>query len=161
MIGMIRKLARGTHAAGEDGDRRAIVRTVQKHYDARSFDCMGDVVLEEVNNRTLLGEVGNYFDIDQWQRVVDVGCGASARNPFFARRYWDQEAIAVDLSWRTVQKARERIAVPFVNASVLALPFRDGISGRSSPPKQDTATTARASERQFNFDRQFTTITGY
>jgi ubiquinone/menaquinone biosynthesis C-methylase UbiE len=89
---------------------------------------MGDVVLEEVKNRTLLGEVEDFFDIDRWQRVVDVGCGASARNPFFARRYWDQEAIAVDLSWRTVQQARDRIAGPFVNASVLALPFRDEIS---------------------------------
>ena len=111
----------------ETENRRAIIRTVQQHYDTRSFDCMGDAVLESVRNQTLLGEVERYFQPDQWQRIIDVGCGASARNPFFARRYWDRETVAVDLSWRTLQRAHERIAVPFVNASVLALPFRDGV----------------------------------
>ena len=36
-----------------------------------------------------------------------------------------QETVAVDLSWRTLQRAQRRIAVPFVNGNVLALPFRD------------------------------------
>ena|GEM_PF-1424064 len=103
----------------------SIIRAVQQHYDVRSFDCMSEIVLEEVRNHTLLGEVEQYFDPGQWQRVVDVGCGASARNPIFALRYWGREAVAVDLSWRTLQRAHERIAVPFVNGNVLALPFQD------------------------------------
>ena len=108
-------------------EQRAITRTVQQHYDARSFDCMGDTVLEEVRDSTLLGKVEQYFDPGQWRRVVDAGCGASARNPFFVRRYWGLGAVAVDLSWRTLERARNRITVPFINASVLALPFSDGV----------------------------------
>jgi len=114
----------------------SIVRTVQQHYDARSFDCMSEIVLEEVRNHTLLGEVEQYFDPGQWQRVVDVGCGASARNPIFAQRYWGRKTVsgadfpvchAVDLSWRTLQQAQGHITVPFVNANVLALPFQNEV----------------------------------
>jgi ubiquinone/menaquinone biosynthesis C-methylase UbiE len=47
---------------------------------------------------------------------------------FFARRYWGTQAIAVDLSRRTLAEARKRIVAPFVNASVLALPFRNEIA---------------------------------
>jgi SAM-dependent methyltransferase len=102
-----------------------IIRTVQRHYDARSFDCMSDLVLDEVHDRTLLGAVERYFDIGDWKRVLDVGCGASARNPFFVRRYWGRDAVAVDLSWHTLQQAQARISVPFVSGNVLALPFQD------------------------------------
>jgi len=84
---------------------------------------MSDVVLEEVRNHTLLGAVERYFDPGEWQCILDVGCGASARTPFFTRRYWNREAIALDLSWGTLQKARGRIDVPFVHGNVLALPF--------------------------------------
>jgi ubiquinone/menaquinone biosynthesis C-methylase UbiE len=105
----------------------SIIHIVQQHYDKSSFDCMSDSVLEEVRNHTLLGEVERYFDPGQWQRVIDVGCGASARNPFFVQRYWGQDTVAVDLSWRTLQKAQKRIAVPFVNGNVLALPFPDEV----------------------------------
>jgi SAM-dependent methyltransferase len=100
---------------------------VQQHYDEHSFDCMSDVVLEEVRNHTLLGEVERYFDPGEWQYIVDVGCGASVRTPFFTRRYWNREAIALDLSWGTLQKARGRIDVPFVHGNVLALPFESDI----------------------------------
>lgn len=101
-----------------------MTRAVQHHYDERSFDCMGDVVLEQVRRRTLLGAVGEHFDLERIEKVLDVGCGASARNPFFVRRYWGKEAVAVDLSRRTLGRAKARIHVPYVNASVLHLPFR-------------------------------------
>lgn len=114
--------------AGDEGHTAdSITHIVQQHYDKSSFDCMSDSVLEEVRNHTLLGQVERYFDPSQWQRVIDVGCGASARNPFFVQRYWGQNAVAVDLSWRTLQKAQTRIAVPLVNGNVLALPFSDEI----------------------------------
>ena len=116
----------GRGAGGEGQPTADIIRTVQQHYDARSFDCMSEIVLEEVRNHTLLGEVEQHFDLSQWQRVLDVGCGASARNPIFVRAFWGREAVAVDLSWRTLQRAQQRINTPFVNANVLALPFRDG-----------------------------------
>ena len=122
----------GRGAGGEGQPTVDIIRTVQQHYDARSFDCMSEIVLDEVRNHTLLGEVEQHFsdvpirDFSQWQRVLDVGCGASARNPIFIQRYWGREAVAVDLSWRTLQQAQQRINTPFVNGNVLALPFRDG-----------------------------------
>jgi len=116
----------GRGAGGEGQPTADIIRTVQQHYDARSFDCMSEIVLDEVRNHTLLGEVAQHFDLSQWQRVLDVGCGASARNPIFVRTFWGREAVAVDLSWRTLQQAQQRINTPFVNANVLALPFRDG-----------------------------------
>jgi SAM-dependent methyltransferase len=103
----------------------SIVRTVQQHYDAHGFDCMSDLVLEEVRNRTLLGTVEQHFELDQWRLILDVGCGASARTSFFTRRYWNRETIALDLSWRTLQRAQRRVDVPFVNANVLDLPFGD------------------------------------
>ena len=108
-----------------DKEKRAITHAVQQHYDARSFDCMGDAVLEAVRDQTLLRGVRRHFDPGQWQRVLDVGCGASARNPSFVQRYWGLDAVAVDLSWRTLRRAQNRSTVPFVNASVLALPFPD------------------------------------
>lgn len=101
------------------------MRAVQQHYDTTSFDCMSDVVLEQVHDTTLLGDVGRHFDIGSWRRVADVGCGASARNPFFARRYWGLDAVAVDISLRSLERARGRIAVPYVNANAMAMPFRD------------------------------------
>ncbi len=104
----------------------ALIRAVQQHYDTASFDCMSELVLEQVRTRTLLGAVERHFAISHWRRVADVGCGASERNPFFTRRYWGLDAVAVDLSFRSLERARERIAVPYVHANVLALPFRDG-----------------------------------
>jgi ubiquinone/menaquinone biosynthesis C-methylase UbiE len=106
-------------------DEYAVIHSVQRHYDTTSFDCMSDVVLEQVHDETLLGEVGRYFETGRWRRVADIGCGASARNPFFVRRYWRLDAVAVDISRQSLERARERIAVPYVNGSVLALPFRD------------------------------------
>lgn len=103
----------------------SIVSTVQRHYDVRSFDCMSELVLEEVRNRTLLGDVERYFDLSRWRFILDVGCGASARTAFFTRRYWKRETIALDLSWRTLQRAQRRIDVPFVNGNVLGLSFCD------------------------------------
>ncbi|NLF00676.1 MAG: class I SAM-dependent methyltransferase [Anaerolineales bacterium] len=113
----------GSQRSEEDG---RIIRTVQQHYDASRFDCMSELVLEEVRHQTLLGAVERYFDIAAWERVLDVGCGASARNSFFVRRYWQRESVALDLSWRTLQQARDRIDALFVQGSVRALPFRDG-----------------------------------
>ena len=119
------RAAYGRHGRSDDG--ATLIRAVQQHYDTASFDCMSDLVLEQVHEGTLLGEVERHFDVGQWRRVADVGCGASARNPFYTRRFWRLDAVAVDLSFRSLQRARERIVVPYVNANALALPFRDGV----------------------------------
>ena len=137
-------------------DESAVIRSVQQHYDTTSFDCMSDVVLEQVHDQTLLGEVGCYFEMDRWRRVADVGCGASARNVFFARRYWRLDAVAVDISRQSLERARERIAVPYVNANILALPFRDetfdfaistGVIHHTPAPRRALQELARVTKR--------------
>jgi|GEM_PF-253635 len=123
-----------TEAAGPDFAHRVtaveldVSRTVQSHYDAHHFDCMSDAVLEHVRATTLLGQVERQFDPRDWRCLIDVGCGASCRNVVFAQRYWGVQAIPVDLSQRTLMAARERVLAPFVNGSVLALPFRNEIA---------------------------------
>lgn len=123
-----------TASGGPDSAHRVtaaeldVSRTVQVHYDAHHFDCTNDAVLEHVRTTTLLGKVHRHFDPRHWRCLIDVGCGASCRNVFFAQRYWGAQAIPVDLSRRTLVAARERVVAPFVNASVLALPFRNEIA---------------------------------
>ena len=79
--------------------------------------------LERIKTSTLLGSL---IPLPKnVEKILDVGCGASAVMERFANKYWHKNITAVDFSSKSLVSARKLAKAKFIKANAVKLPFKN------------------------------------
>ncbi len=98
----------------------------------------------------MVDHMGELLQLTSESELLDCGCGMGPQDVYLYQKYHPKKIDAIDVTWKHVERARERIAhagitpahVSFHHESATALPWKDGtfshVLAIESPPHFDT-----------------------
>ena len=95
-------------------------KSVKAHYQAYPYTHLKSDQSLVALNHTLL----NQIKPPKTGLILDLGCGAAALMPRYAKKYWGKHILALDFSFTSLKHSQRQIKSIYLNADALSLPFK-------------------------------------